>query len=379
MTVQPAFTVDDRRHMARALQLAAHGLNTTHPNPRVGCVIADGETVVAEGWHVRAGGPHAEADALAKAGSAARGATAYVTLEPCCHTGRTPPCTAALVAAGIRRVVYGAADPNPRVNGGGEQALRAAGIEVSGGLLAAESERLNAGFMLRMRRGWPLVRSKIAATLDGRTALPDGRSQWLTGEPARADVQRWRARSAAILTGIGTVLADDPALTVREAGRALPVQPLRVILDSAYRTPPTARILSRPGEVLLFGAAAGPAADAQRRALSSRGVLVEPVPSDAGRIDLATVLRRLGELEINEVWVEAGPVLNGALLAAGLMDELVVYQAASVLGASARGMFDLAAPADLAARPQFRLQEVRRVGEDLRLLYIPAMTSGKSS
>ncbi len=365
--------------MARALQLAARGLNTTHPNPRVGCVVANGETVIAEGWHVRAGGPHAEADALAKAGTAARGATAYVTLEPCCHTGRTPPCTAALVAAGVGRVVFGASDPNPRVNGGGEQALRAAGIEVSGGLLAAESERLNAGFMLRMRRGWPLVRSKIAATLDGRTALPDGRSQWLTGEAAREDVQRWRARSAAILTGIGTVLADDPAMTVREGGQALPVQPLRVIIDSSYRTPPTARILHRPGEVLLFGAAAGPATDAQRRALSSRGALVEEVPGVADRVDLAAAFRRLGEIEVNEVWVEAGPALNGALLAAGLIDELVVYQAASVLGASARGMFDLAPPADLAARPQFRLQEVRRVGEDLRLIYIPATTSGKSS
>lgn len=367
------FSIDDRRHMARALQLAARSLNTTHPNPRVGCVIAAGETVIAEGWHVRAGGPHAEADALAKAGTAARGATAYVTLEPCCHTGRTPPCTAGLIAAGVRRVVYGAADPNPRVNGGGEQALRAAGIEVSGGLLAAESERLNAGFMLRMRRGWPLVRSKIAATLDGRTALPDGRSQWLTGEAARADVQRWRARSAAILTGIGTVLADDPAMTVREAGQALPVQPLRVILDSRYRTPPNARILARPGEVLVFGAGAGGGA------LLSRGVLVETAPDDAGRIDLAAMFHRLGELEINEVWVEAGPVLNGALLAAGLIDELVVYQAASVLGATARGMFDMAAPPDLEARPQFHLQEVRRVGEDLRLIYMPATTSEKGS
>lgn len=373
------FTIADRRHMARALKLAARGLNTTHPNPRVGCVIADGETVIAEGWHVRAGGPHAEADALAKAGGAARGATAYVTLEPCCHTGRTPPCTAGLIAAGVRRVVYGASDPNPRVNGGGEQALRAAGIDVSGGLLAAESERLNAGFILRMRRGWPLVRSKIAATLDGRTALPDGRSQWLTGEVAREDVQRWRARSAAILTGIGTVLADDPAMTVREAGEALPVQPLRVILDSRYRTPPTARILARPGEVLVFGAGVDGGAGARRSALLSRGALVEEVSDDAGRVELVAMLRRLGEIEINEVWVEAGAVLNGALLAAGLIDELVIYQAASVLGAGARGMFDAEPPADLAARTQFRLQEARRVGEDLRLIYIPAPTAGKSS
>lgn len=368
------FSVDDRRHMARALQLAALGLNTTHPNPRVGCVIASGSTVIAEGWHVRAGGPHAEADALAKAGDAARGATAYVTLEPCCHSGRTPPCTAGLIAAGVRRVVYGAADPNPRVNGGGEQALKAAGIEVSGGLMAAESERLNAGFMLRMRRGWPLVRTKIAASLDGRTALADGRSQWLTGEAAREDVQRWRARSAAILTGVGTVLADDPALNVRKAGQALPVQPLRVILDSRYRTPPAARVLAKPGDVLLFGAGA----DVKRAALAARGVLMDTTPLDAGRVDLAAMLRRLGELEINEVWVEAGPTLNGALLAAGLVDELVVYLAASILGASARGMFDIPPLADLAARPEFRLQSVRHLGDDLRLIYTPKAPTGSS-
>ena len=372
MNTKATFTVDDRRHMARALELAARGLNTTHPNPRVGCVIASGSTVIAEGWHVRAGGPHAEAAALAKAGEAGRGATAYVTLEPCCHTGRTPPCTAALIAAGIRRVVYGAADPNRRVNGGGEQALRAAGIEVSGGLLAAESERLNAGFVLRMRRGWPLVRTKIAASLDGQTALADGRSQWLTGEAAREDVQRWRARSAAILTGVGTVLADDPALTVREAGQALPAQPLRVILDSRFRTPPAARVLAKPGDVLLLGAGA----DVRRAALMAQGVLVETVPLDAGRVDLAAMLRRLGELEINEVWVEAGPTLNGALLTAGLVDELLVYLAASVLGTSARGMFDIPPLSDLGARPEFRLQNVRHLGDDLRLIYTPRAPTG---
>ena len=368
------FSVDDRRHMARALELAARGVNTTHPNPRVGCVIASGPTVIAEGWHVRTGGPHAEMDALAKAGSAARGATAYVTLEPCCHTGRTPPCTAGLIAAGIRRVVYGAADPNPRVNGGGEQALKAAGIEVSGGLLAAESERLNLGYLLRMRRGWPLVRTKIAASLDGRTALADGRSQWLTGEAARADVQRWRARSAAILTGVGTVLADDPALNVREAGQALPAQPLRVILDSRFRTPPAAQVLAKPGDVLLLGAGA----DVKRAALMSQGVLVETVPLDTGRVDLAAMLRRLGELEINEVWVEAGPTLNGALLTAGLVDELVVYLAGSVLGTSARGMFDIPPLTDLAVRPELKLQSVRHLGDDLRLIYTPRAPTGSS-
>lgn len=374
MNIPPTFTVDDRRHMALALELAARGLATTHPNPRVGCVIASGSTVIAEGWHMRAGGPHAEADALAKAGEAGRGATAYVTLEPCCQRGRTPPCTTALIEAGIRRVVYGAADPNPRVNGGGEQALLAAGIEVSGGLLAAESERLNAGFMHRMRRGWPLVRTKIAASLDGRTALADGRSQWLTGEAARDDVQRWRAQSAAILTGVGTVLADDPALNVREAGQPLPVQPLRVILDSRFRTPPEARVLAKPGDVLLLGAGA----DVRRAPLVTRGVLVETVSLDGGRVDLAAMLRRLGELEINEVWVEAGPTLNGALLAAGLVDELLVYLAPSILGSSARGMFDIPPLTDLAARPEFRLQSARHLGDDLRLIYTPKAATGSA-
>lgn len=370
-----SFTADDRRHMAQALHLAARGLTTTHPNPRVGCVIVAGDAVIGEGWHAYAGGPHAEAEALAKAGNAARGATAYVTLEPCCHTGRTPPCTAGLIAAGISRVVYGAADPNPRVNGGGAKALSAAGIEVQGGLLASESERLNAGFVLRMRRGWPLVRTKIAASLDGRTALAGGESQWITGEAARHDVQRWRARSAAIMTGVGTVLADDPALNAREAGRPLPRQPLRVILDSRYRTPPAAKILATPGDVLVIGAGA----DVRRSALEAGGARVETAPMDGSRVDLAAVLRRLGELDINEVWVEAGPALNGALVAAGLIDELVVYVAAGVLGNDSRGMFDIPPLASLAERPAFRLQSVRRIGDDLRLIYTPARPTGKSA
>lgn len=361
--------------MARALQLAARGLNTTHPNPRVGCVIAAGAAVIAEGWHAHAGGPHAEAEALARAGTAARGATAYVTLEPCCHTGRTPPCTAALIAAGVVRVVYGATDPNPRVNGGGAKALSAAGIEVEGGLLAAEAERMNAGFSLRMRRGWPLVRTKIAASLDGRTALAGGQSQWLTGEAARMDVQRWRAQSAAIMTGVGTVLADDPLLNVRQGERLPFRQPLRVILDSRYRTPPNARILAGPGEVLVIGAGA----DVRRTALEAGGARVETAALDASRVDLMATLRRLGELEINEVWVEAGPTLNGALLAGGLIDELVVYMAGSVLGSDARGMFDIEPLASLAERPRLRLQNVRRIGDDLRLIYTPAAPAGESA
>lgn len=368
----PVFDAADHQHMARAMQLARRGLNSTAPNPRVGCVIAQGDAVLGEGWHRQAGGPHAEVFALQVAGDRARGATAYVTLEPCCHHGRTPPCSDALLKAGVRRVVYAAQDPNPRVNGGGGQALRAAGIEVSGGLLAAESARLNAGFFMRMRSGRPLIRCKIAASLDGRTALADGRSQWITAEPARLDVQRLRAQSCAVLTGIGTVLADDPQLNVRHleidgAGDAVRRQPLRVVLDSAFRTPPAARLLSVPGEVLIFGAGSA----GRKAALEARGARVQTLAGVGGRVDLAAVMQQLAGLQINEVLVEAGPLLNGALLQAGLVDELIVYQASHVLGSTARGMFDLPPLQDMAMRPAFGLSDVRRVGADLRLCYKP--------
>ena len=360
--------------MVRALQLAARGLNGTAPNPRVGCVIVQGETVVGEGWHRQAGGPHAEVFALQAAGDKARGATAYVSLEPCCHQGRTPPCSDALLKAGIGRVVYAAQDPNPQVNGGGGQALQAAGVEVCRGLLALESERLNAGFFMRMRRGRPLIRCKIATSLDGRTALADGRSQWITAEPARLDGQRLRAQSCAVLTGVGTVLADDPLLNVRgladEAGR----QPLRVVLDSGLRTPPDARLLSVSGEVLVIGAGSTEG----KAALEARGARVELLAGADGRVDLAGVMQRLAALQINEVLVEAGPVLNGALLAAGLVDELIVYQAAHVLGSTARGMFELAPLRDMGSRPSFELLEVRHVGADLRLCYRPLVTGERA-
>lgn len=368
----PVFDATDHRHMARAMQLAVRGLDSTAPNPRVGCVIAQGDTVVGEGWHRQAGGPHAEVEALRAAGDRARGATAYVTLEPCCHHGRTPPCSDALLAAGIRRVVYGAQDPNPRVNGGGGRALQAAGIEVSGGLLAAGSEQLNAGFFMRMRHGRPLIRCKIAVSLDGRTALADGRSRWITAEPARLDVQRLRAQSCAVLTGIGTVLADDPQLDVRHfaddgAVDAVRRQPLRVVLDSAFRTPPAARLLSAPGAVLICGAGS----TERKAALEARGARVATLAGAAGRVDLAAVMQHLAGLQINEVLVEAGPLLNGALLQAGLVDELIVYQAPHVLGSTARSMFELPALQDMAMRPAFELSDVRRVGADLRLCYKP--------
>lgn len=364
----------DRIHMARAMVLAARGLNGTSPNPRVGCVIAQDALVVGEGWHRQAGGPHAEIYALQAAGEKARGATAYITLEPCCHQGRTPPCTDALHKAGIRRVVYAAQDPNPQVNGGGGQALRAAGMEVSSGLLSAESEQLNAGFFMRMRLGRPLVRCKIAASLDGRTALADGRSQWITAEPARLDVQRLRAQSSAILTGIGTVLADDPLLNVRGLADEAARQPLRVVLDSGFRTPPDARLLSVPGAVLILGAGSAE----NRTALEACGAGVEVLACTAGRVHLQAVMQRLAALQINEVLVEAGPVLNGALLAAGLVDELIVYQAAHVLGTTARGMFEIPALPAMSERPTFELLEVRRVGADLRLRYKPAVTEART-
>jgi diaminohydroxyphosphoribosylaminopyrimidine deaminase/5-amino-6-(5-phosphoribosylamino)uracil reductase len=353
--------------MARALQLAVRGLNGTSPNPRVGCVIVQGETVVGEGWHRQAGGPHAEVLALQAAGEKARGATAYVSLEPCCHQGRTPPCSVALLNAGVARVVYAAQDPNPQVNGGGGQALRAAGVDVCSGLMAAESERLNAGFFMRMRHGRSLVRCKIAASLDGRMALADGRSQWITSEAARLDVQRLRAQSCAVLTGIGTVMADDPRLDVRGLPDAVDRQPLRVILDSGFRMSPVARLLSVPGEVLVFGAGSTEA----KAVLEARGVRVEMLAGMDGRVDLSGVMQRLAALQINEVLVEAGPVLNGALLAAGLIDELIVYQAPHVLGSTARAMFELAPLRDMGGRPSFELLEARHVGGDLRLRYQP--------
>lgn len=350
--------------MARALELAARGLYGADPNPRVGCVIARDGEVVGEGWHARAGEPHAEAHALAAAGERARGATAWVTLEPCCHHGRTPPCTDALVRAGIARVVYGADDPNPKA-GGGAKALREAGLEVTGGVLAAASEALNRGFFTRIRNGRPWVRSKLAVSLDGRTALANGESRWITGAAARGDVHRWRARSSAILTGVGTVLADDPRLSVRIPELPEPRQPLRVVLDSSLRTPPEARLFAEPGPVLVVAAADD---RGRRRALEARGARVEVLESGPS-VDIRNLLALLAALEVNELWVEAGETLNGGLVTADAIDELVVYQAAHVLGSGARGMFALPDLPDMSARRPYRLLDVRRVGEDLRLMY----------
>jgi diaminohydroxyphosphoribosylaminopyrimidine deaminase / 5-amino-6-(5-phosphoribosylamino)uracil reductase len=395
------FTEFDRRAMARALELAERGLETTHPNPRVGCVIARDEEIVGEGWHERAGEPHAEINALGAAGARAAGATAYVTLEPCSHHGRTPPCVDALIAARLARVIFALEDPNPRVSGRGAETLRRAGIVVESGLLATEAAELNPGFLKRMRTGRPWVRVKLAMSLDGRTALANGASQWITGPAAREDVQRWRARSSAILTGIGTVFADDPRLDVRlpdppSGGPRL--QPLRVVLDSWLQTPPGARMLTTGGCVLIMTATNHGENDAERVARRSQllegGAEIEEVAvsatrvgagAEAGihagpaantaagaasgttRLSLPDVLDRLGRREINELWVEAGARLAGRLLDESLVDELVLYMAPKLLGSNGRPLADIADVQQLKHARQLSIVETRQIGEDLRI------------
>jgi len=371
-----AFTANDHAHMAHALQLAARGSHSTAPNPAVGCVLLDAAgQVVGEGWHRRAGEPHAEVLALRAAGDRARGGTAYVTLEPCSHHGRTPPCADTLVEAGLRRVVAAAQDPNPRVAGAGLRTLRDAGIETAVGLLEREALALNRGFVSRMARGRPWVTVKLGASADGRTALADGSSQWITSPAARGDVQRLRARASAILTGIGTVEADDPALTVRDpaldlAGR----DPLRVVFDSAGRLRAATRLVQDGRPTLVFATAQGVLALRDRLGTQHMNVSVESLADDAtGRIDLAAALRRLAELECNDVLVEAGPRLAGSFVTHGLADEIVLYVAPALLGDTARPSFALPQPLRaLADRPQYSFYEVRQVGPDLRLTLRPA-------
>ena len=350
--------------MRRAVELAARGLYTTDPNPRVGCVIVRDGQLAGEGWHRRAGEPHAEVYALEQAGERARGATVYLTLEPCSHHGRTPPCAEALLQAQPARVVVAARDPNPLVAGRGLELLQRAGIEVQTGLESEQAEALNPGFLKRMRSGRPWLRLKVAASLDGQTALANGQSQWISGEESRRDVQHWRARSSALVTGIGTLLADDPSLNQRlDAGQR---QPARVVLDSHLRTPSTARTLALPGQVLLFSTSLDGAP-----ALEAAGATVELIPAGPGGLDLGAVLDRLGELEMNEVLVEAGATLAGSFLAAGLVDELIVYLAPCLLGNQGRGMFALGELTSLSDRVQLRILDVTRVGEDLRLIARP--------
>ena len=361
------FNPADRAFMAQALRLAAQGLYTTTPNPRVGCLVVQGEQIVGEGWHARSGEPHAEALALAQAGERARGATLYVTLEPCNHHGRTPPCAQAVIAAGVSRVVMAMADPNPKAAGGAE-ALRAAGITVDSGLLEHEARELNIGFISRVTRGRPWVRMKIAASLDGRTALEDGSSQWITGEAARKDGHHWRARACAVLTGIGTVKDDDPRLNVRAV--ATTRQPLRVLVDSRLEVSPEARILAgstgTDGGPLLVIAAVEDAA--RIAALRARGAEVLVMPNPHGKTDLAAILAELGRRGINELHVEAGTRLNGSLLREGCVDELLVYLAPSLIGDTGRAMAALPALTSLADQKRLRFTDVLRIGDDVRLM-----------
>jgi diaminohydroxyphosphoribosylaminopyrimidine deaminase/5-amino-6-(5-phosphoribosylamino)uracil reductase len=353
------FSAFDHAMMRRAVALAEKGLFTTTPNPRVGCVIAKDQRIVGEGWHERAGGPHAEAMALQQAGSAAAGATVYVSLEPCNHYGRTPPCAGALINARVARVVAALRDPNPPAARGGE-ALAAARIRFEHGLMESEAREINIGFLSRVTRGRPWVRLKTAATLDGRSALANGASQWITGPEARSDGHRWRARACALLTGIGTVKADDPQLTVREV--ETPRQPLRVIVDSRLETPPAARVLQGP-RVLMFAGRPGPAP-------ANADVVV--MPNASGKVELPRMLEELGRRGINELHVEAGFRLNGSLVREGCVDEFLLYLNSSLLGDGAEGMFHLPPFATLQERIALRMISLDRIGDDLRVIARPA-------
>lgn len=360
------FSAVDHGMMARALQLAERGLFTTSPNPRVGCLLVRDGWIVGEGWHVKAGEPHAEVLALRAAGLKAKGATAYVTLEPCSHQGRTPPCAEALIAAGVARVVAAMTDPNPLVAGKGLAMLQAAGIATACGLLENEARELNIGFVSRMTRARPWLRLKTAASLDGKTALNNGVSQWITGAEARQDGHRWRARACAILTGIGTVRDDDPQLNVRAVETTR--QPLRVVVDSQLETPLSARIL-QGGPVLIAGAVE----NAEKSALlRSTGAEVQILPNAAGKVDLKALLEYLAQRGINEVHVEAGFKLNGSLLREGLVDELLLYLAPCLVGHAASGLFNLPELTSLDGKQRLQIRDLRQIGADIRVLARPA-------
>jgi diaminohydroxyphosphoribosylaminopyrimidine deaminase / 5-amino-6-(5-phosphoribosylamino)uracil reductase len=372
------FTANDHLFMTRALQLAEQGLYSTQPNPRVGCVIVKDGKIVGEGAHLKPGEPHAEVFALRQAGAGAKGATAYVTLEPCNHTGRTHPCSQAIVDAGIIKVIAAMQDPNPQVAGSGLAHLQSHNIEVTCGLMQAQAEALNPGFISRMTRNKPYVRCKIAASLDGKTALNNGVSQWITSEAARQDVQHWRARSCAILTGIGTVLADNPSMTVRASvstpsplmregvsGR----QPLRVIVDSQLQTPINAKILQGGNVLIAF------ANDALNKSteLLNAGAELLCIPNEAGKVCLKTLLSHLAAHEINEVLVEGGEGLNGALLAQSLIDELLIYYAPKVMGGVAKSMFAMPELTQMNQVIDLQILDMRQIGVDIRLRAKPVL------
>ncbi|HEV7356486.1 MAG TPA: bifunctional diaminohydroxyphosphoribosylaminopyrimidine deaminase/5-amino-6-(5-phosphoribosylamino)uracil reductase RibD [Steroidobacteraceae bacterium] len=351
-------TPQDRLHMARALELAALGLYTTDPNPRVGCVVTNADGVLGEGWHARAGEPHAEVLALRNAGLKARGATLYVTLEPCSHTGRTPPCADALIAAGVARVVCCTRDPYPKVAGAGIERLLRAGIAVEVGLLADEARRLNVGYFSRHERGRPYVRLKLAMSLDGRTAPPGGGPLWISGEASRSDVQTWRARSSAVLTGAGTVRTDDPRLNVRLNYGPWVRQPLRVVLDTMLTSPRSAKIFNND-EALVFAAAEAPLG-------SFKDLKVERIPRTDVGLDLDAVMQNLTARDVNELLIECGPTLAGAFMARQLVDELVLYVAPKLLGCDAAPLMGI--KLGVQALPEFEFRDVLSMGEDVRLI-----------
>ncbi|ABO53888.1 MULTISPECIES: bifunctional diaminohydroxyphosphoribosylaminopyrimidine deaminase/5-amino-6-(5-phosphoribosylamino)uracil reductase RibD [Burkholderia] len=370
------FSDTDFAHMQRALALAARGMYTTAPNPRVGCVIVKDGDVIGEGFTQPAGQDHAEVQALKDArarGCDVAGATVYVTLEPCSHFGRTPPCANALIDARVAKVVAAMEDPNPQVSGRGLGMLRDAGIDVRCGLLAYEAGELNIGFVSRMTRGRPWVRMKTAASLDARTALPSGESQWITGEAARLDGHAWRARACAILTGIGTVREDNPLLTVR--GIDTPRQPQRVLVDSRLDLPLDARLLEG-APLLIFCGRLDAAGEIRANVLQSRGAEVVSLANMQGKVDLPGMLAALGARGVNELHVEAGHKLNGSLLREQCVDELLVYLAPSLLGSDAAAMFDLAAPTSLDGRTRLAFHSVERVGDDLRIVARVAPPAG---
>ena len=359
------FSAFDHQCMVEALRLAHKGLNTTHPNPRVGCVIASNEQIIGRGWHQKTGEAHAEVFALREAAEKAKGSTAYVTLEPCSHSGRTPPCAEALVKAQVKRVVFAVKDPNPDVNGGGIKHLQQAGIEVESGLMSVQAEELNAGFLKRMRQGRPWVRVKLAQSMDGHIGLANGSSQWISGPESRADVQNWRARSDAILTGIGTVLSDDPSLNVRNHDDAR--QPLRVIVDSHWRMSVDAHLLSLEGHSLIAGLNEKAVPDALKK--TSAECL--GMSTHNGRVDLTNLMQELASREINEVQVEAGPILCGALLQQGLIDEILIYQAPLLLGGGALSPFAAPRLDKMDDRVHLEWIDSRRIGKDIRLRMKP--------
>ncbi|OUS26715.1 riboflavin biosynthesis protein RibD [Gammaproteobacteria bacterium 45_16_T64] len=366
------FSSDDTRHMARAIQIARQGLFTTHPNPRVGCVIVKNDDVIGEGWHKVAGQGHAEVNALAQAGGEAKGATAYVTLEPCSHFGRTPPCSQALIDAGISRVISAMEDPNPKVSGNGHRMLMAQGIEVSCGLLNEDAKQLNPGFIKRMTSQAPWVRVKSAMSVDGRTAMASGESQWITGPSARQDVQRLRARSEAIITGVQSVVIDDPSLTVRIEGLDPEQQPLRVVLDSQLRMPVSAKMLGLPGKTLVVCAVQHPE---RQQALEIAGAEVLCLPGSRingeiyPKVDLAALLSELASREVNEVLVETGATTAGAFMQQGLVDEWVLYMAPTLMGSDARPVLSMPGINTMGDKIPLTMTQVTQIGGDLRITY----------